>query len=280
MQAVHKTAAETINQLRNLAVRFRAMQLASHNFHNQIQGNTFAADHEWLGELYGTYEGIYDGIIERMIGLGVYAGSLKSYQIEAADKASVISSVEASTPETMFSALLSAERAACAEIQVLMKDTDLSEGTKNMLAGIADAAEVRIYKFQQRIGGNPQSVPMAKSRGVMSKFGSHFGTMAAFKGNISKAGQGWYHGNQHDEKSATSVKASSYVAKMAEAKQCMKSGDAMGAKLAESDAAMQWRKMGVKERAHAMKLVSDNASEDIGKTRDTGFEFGHGKRVR
>ena len=60
--------------MKDLAILYRAAQLLAHEKHNLVAGRTFFEDHEFLGDLYGTYETAYDGIVERMIGLGAMAG--------------------------------------------------------------------------------------------------------------------------------------------------------------------------------------------------------------
>ena len=113
---------------------------------------------------------------------------------------------------------------------------------------------------------------------LMRQFNLHKGLTAlqSFQANIGKAGKGWYHGNQH-ESGTTSVKAEKWVSKMRESRECAKSGSALNSKAAEVEAMAIWKKMAIGERQHAMEMLSDNASEDIGKARDNGFEFGHGR---
>jgi hypothetical protein len=114
---------------------------------------------------------------------------------------------------------------------------------------------------------------------MMRDFKLHKGltSLQSFQTNIGKAGKGWYHGNQHEDGGATSVRANKYAAKMKESKEHAKNGSALQSKASEYEAMEQWKKMAPGERGHAMKMVSDSASEDIGKSRDRGFEFGHGK---
>lgn len=127
--------------------------------------------------------------------------------------------------------------------------------------------------------GKPVGVAKATASGGPG-CGEHFTMLKTFQTALAKGhGKGWYHGNQHHP-GATSVKAVQYLAKMKEARTCAKSGDRMGSKLAENEAYAIWKKMAVGERGHAMKMVSDSGGDDIGKSRDCSFEFGHGKRVK
>ena len=61
--------AAAVPGLVDLATIFRAAYLVAHNSHHLIKGPTFFEDHEFLGELYGTYEEAYDSVVERLIGL-------------------------------------------------------------------------------------------------------------------------------------------------------------------------------------------------------------------
>lgn len=110
-------------------------------------------------------------------------------------------------------------------------------------------------------------------------FNPNMRMLNSFRANIGKAGKGWYHGNQHVAGS-TSAKAATYAAKMKEAKEHIAAGRMSQAKIAQQDAQAAWGKMATGERQHAMTTVSDDASDDIGKARSRGFEFGHGRRIR
>jgi DNA-binding ferritin-like protein len=135
-----------------LAVKLRYMQFYAHNAHNACQGATFYSDHEELGSLYGTYEGFYDGVIERMLGLGQTVDLIK-VQIEA------VKMLEgAATPTTFtgaFSTILSCEE----ELSKLIEEAnaDASLGTQNFLQGIADTSEVRQYKLKKYLSKSSES---------------------------------------------------------------------------------------------------------------------------
>lgn len=53
-----------------IAVQLRALQLISQNFHHFCSRVVFMQDHEFFAEVYGSTQGSYDSVIERMIGLG------------------------------------------------------------------------------------------------------------------------------------------------------------------------------------------------------------------
>jgi DNA-binding ferritin-like protein len=135
--------------IENLAQQFRTMQLFAHIGHNKASGPSFLEDHGFLGELYGTYEGIYDDLAERMLGLGE---SPDLWAINEAANEQLQGMRAASTIE-FFKALLANEKAACVMIEELVGG-DLSEATINLLVQIEDDSEKRQYKIQQRIGAS------------------------------------------------------------------------------------------------------------------------------
>lgn len=131
--------------MHNTAIILRALQLYAHNAHNLAKGKTFLEDHEFLGELYGAYEGEYDSIVERMIGLGEEP-DLNDITKQAADAATAN---EFKDNENAFSVLLVTEKELCSSIEKDM--TDASNGTQNLLQGIADNSEMRQYKLKRRL---------------------------------------------------------------------------------------------------------------------------------
>ena len=138
--------------MRELAIKYRTLQLLAHNAHNMCAGPTFVAYHPFLGELYGTYEDAYDGLIERIIGLyGVGSLDLINVQEEAISSLKAASKLPAAFQEA-FSDILALEQDANAHIEQLAKVSGITQGTLNMLADMADKAEVRCYKLKQRLG--------------------------------------------------------------------------------------------------------------------------------
>lgn len=59
-----------MDELLELAACYRAAQLYAHTAHHLAKGPTFFEDHEFFGELYGTYETAFDGLSELALGLG------------------------------------------------------------------------------------------------------------------------------------------------------------------------------------------------------------------
>jgi DNA-binding ferritin-like protein len=138
--------------LSSLAVRYRAMQFFAHIGHNNVTGPTFTEDHEWLGELYGTYEGAYDGLVERMIGLDTEPDLFRITDSANAvlQSANGIDTYVAGGHD-WFGALLLWEQEVCGLVEQGMKDPSITEATKNFIAGLADESEQRQYKLKQRL---------------------------------------------------------------------------------------------------------------------------------
>jgi DNA-binding ferritin-like protein len=131
--------------MHNTAIILRALQLYAHNAHNLAKGKTFLQDHEYLGELYSAYEGEYDSLVERMIGVGEEP-DLNEITKEAADAATAN---EFKDNDNAFSVLLVTEKELCSSIEKDM--TDASNGTQNLLQTIADNSEMRQYKLKRRL---------------------------------------------------------------------------------------------------------------------------------
>lgn len=134
--------------LDQLVIMLRGMQFYTHNAHNQITGATFFEDHEFLGDLYQTYEDGYDGVVERMIGLG------KSVDLVSAqtDAASVLKKLKGSSnPTECFKVILKLEKALCQKIEQILASEPCSEGTKQFLGNLCDESEQRQYKLGQRV---------------------------------------------------------------------------------------------------------------------------------
>lgn len=129
----------------NLATLLRLMQFYAHIAHNKLGGETFFQDHAFLGELYAGYESDYDDVVERMIGLGEKVDLIEIHK-KAAD-----SLYECESYKECFKELLDMEKDLCDAIEKLVKDS--SEGTKQLIGGIADKSEMRQYKIKQRLKG-------------------------------------------------------------------------------------------------------------------------------
>lgn len=138
--------------MKKLATHLRCMQLYTHNAHNMCKGDTFYADHETLGELYPVYEAAYDGVVERMIGLGKEI-DLASVQKEAADMCS--EKGVATSFSDAFKNILECEKELCKVLDEANEGASL--GTQNFVQGLADQSEMRQYQLQQRTGSSPSA---------------------------------------------------------------------------------------------------------------------------
>ena len=134
-----------MSHLDPIAIRLRASQFIAHNAHNLASGPTFFTDHKFFGKAYPAYEAAYDSVVERMIGLGEKP-DLTDITTKAARE---LYEYQDTTPIECYESLLEGERelldliAKCCE--------EVSCGTSNLLANLADDAEVRIYQINQRI---------------------------------------------------------------------------------------------------------------------------------
>ena len=131
-----------------LATILRAAQLYAHAAHNGAKGPTFFADHEFLGELYGTYETAYDKVIERAIGLGEPLDLAAIGRNAAADAGRYSDPLPFSQQQSL-QVLMDYERKICTEIDGIYDEA--STGTQNLLAQLADDSEARQYQIGQRL---------------------------------------------------------------------------------------------------------------------------------
>jgi len=109
----------------------------------------FFADHEFLGESYEMSLKHYDDIVERMIGLGLSL-DLLAVQQKAVQKLGSIP-IRYKDNAECFAAILAINKMLCKNIDQLCYSGGFSEGTKQLLGGIADQIEIENYKLQQRI---------------------------------------------------------------------------------------------------------------------------------
>lgn len=119
------------------------MNIYAHISHNVLGGETFFQDHSFLGDLYDSYEEIYDGLVERFIGLDKDLDLIKVHK-DAINALDIPKSYD-----ECFKELLNCEEAVCEACKDMTKDATLGLG--NMLAQIADDSEARQYKIKQRL---------------------------------------------------------------------------------------------------------------------------------
>lgn len=125
--------------MHKIATTLRTAQLYAHEAHNQSSGSGFFGDHQFFNDAYKAYEDAYDLVVERMIGLGICVDH-KQLSEQAVD--------QFPTSHDYYERLMELEAQLQREI-----DEELPEattGTNNLLSGLADASEVRVYKMKQR----------------------------------------------------------------------------------------------------------------------------------
>ena len=132
-----------------LITKYRTAQLFAHNAHHLTTGATFFSDHEYLGELYAAYESAYDVLVERWIGLG-NVPNLMQVQRAAADNVTAVRGIPAAFA---FGELLRQEEGLQKWIEnaISVNSPPLTQGTINLLTGLADESEARVYKLKQRL---------------------------------------------------------------------------------------------------------------------------------
>jgi DNA-binding ferritin-like protein len=134
--------------MKNLAIVLRASQLYAHQAHNLTTGCTFFQDHAAFAEFYDGYEGAYDSVVERMIGLTGNC-DITSITRGACD---IIEKSKFKDARGAYAVLLATEKSICDVCAAENKKATL--GTQNLLQAIADGSEMRQYKIQQRLKDN------------------------------------------------------------------------------------------------------------------------------
>lgn len=133
--------------MQDLACYLRFMQFFAHVSHQMTFGSSFFSDHEFLGGLYESYEGIYDDVVERCLGIGLPI-DLRYVHSNAATMLSRENFVY-QDPVSFFRTILRAEQHMCGVAQALLMSS--TEGTKQFLGNICDDSEKRQYKLKQRM---------------------------------------------------------------------------------------------------------------------------------
>jgi DNA-binding ferritin-like protein len=132
--------------LNTLLINLRTTQIIYHQAHNMVSGDDFFGDHTALGGFYTEVEEDYDSVAERTIGLG-YTVLLGSIMQAVADE---VDGMKFEDSDAVFKNLLGCEMMIRQSIDDLCKNSQISEGTRDLIAGIADSSEVRSYKIGQR----------------------------------------------------------------------------------------------------------------------------------
>lgn len=132
-----------------LLILLRTKQLFAHNLHNTVSRIVFLQDHEFLGDIYSKAEGHYDSVAERMIGLG-QAPNLVQVQEQAVATLKQLPENFKDNTEALAT-LCDLNKHILAKIEVVCKMPGISQGTLQLVGGIADEIEVECYKLGQRV---------------------------------------------------------------------------------------------------------------------------------
>lgn len=135
------------DSLKDLAALFRGLQLYAHNAHNLASGQSFFEDHEFLGELYATYEAAYDKLVELMIGEN-QAPDLQELQKKAV---SMMDGMPRLPLGDVFLELGKGEGRIQHEINELAASVS-DQGILQTIGTLAEESKERAYKIGQRFG--------------------------------------------------------------------------------------------------------------------------------
>ena len=140
------------NSLKELLVLLRSMQLYYHNCHQITNGANFVGDHSLFSDFYKQIEGEYDSVAERTIGLfGVGLLSLKGIIERVEDQLESLQEPEQNSPENMFAQGGLLEVRLQDWCDIIGTNEQVTIGTQNLIAQIADNSEARLYKIRQRL---------------------------------------------------------------------------------------------------------------------------------
>lgn len=135
-----------------LSVLVRAMQLYVHHAHLLCARAVFMPDHLLLADIYSQAEDWFDGVSERMIGLGMEKElEFDSYMASVTKKLKGLPSTGVKENREYFAATMTMLNELTDMVEKLAKEKGMSQGTINMLAGMADQAEVFKYKVGRRM---------------------------------------------------------------------------------------------------------------------------------
>ena len=134
-------------KLSKLITTFRQAYLLAHHAHHSASGPTFLQDHEFLGSLYSAYESAYDTLVERAIGLGSPVNEILVNKEAVAAYADCCR--DCKTTDDFLKEIGDVEDTIRAEVTKCVRTA--SDGTANLLQGLADDSEARTYKLAQRL---------------------------------------------------------------------------------------------------------------------------------
>ena len=132
-----------------------------HTAHFQVKNIPFYSDHLLFERLYNEAGAGIDGLGERIIGSGMSLESLNLPVIYKKMFEKVKGLPFACKENTQFFETAMSLETCLVEMCEAYDKSPASVGCKNMVAGLADASESRIYLIKQRL--NKQAAPTEKS---------------------------------------------------------------------------------------------------------------------
>lgn len=149
---------ESMCELAVMLSMLRAVSTLHQAHHWQTRGTQFYGDHQLFEHLYDKLTKEVDRLAERAVGLGDYplVNPIVATK-QVAEMVSMLSSGEGQSPEQYVVTSLKATAAAIVMIksvqEALFRKGKLSDGTGNLLQGIADKLEGHVYLLKQRARG-------------------------------------------------------------------------------------------------------------------------------
>ena len=135
-----------------LAVLVRSIQLTVHHAHLHCARAVFMPDHLLLADIYGKAEDWFDGVCERMIGLGMESElGLDKFMSAVAEKSKGAPAVGVKENKEYFTHAMKMLNEVTDSVEKLCAKGGLSQGTMQFIGNIADEAEVFKYKVGQRL---------------------------------------------------------------------------------------------------------------------------------
>lgn len=145
-----------------LLAHLRAVYQIHQAHHWQTRGQAYYGDHLLFQRLYETVVPEIDSVAERAVGTG--GVELVDAAVQAQQTGMVVAALTApesagpyvrvgsrQTPSGYVDTSLAAEASLLAALDDVLTRTKLSQGTQNLLQGIADTHEGNVYLLQQRM---------------------------------------------------------------------------------------------------------------------------------
>lgn len=150
--AYRKNSTAESEALATLLAALRALYLLHQAHHWQSRGPSFYGDHLLFQRLYEAVLPEMDSVAERAVGSG-HAGLVAAADVTRATQILLDRwQARGASPDAMVKASLSAEGEALALLDEILGAVKFSQGTQNLLQGIADKHEEHVYLLQRRLG--------------------------------------------------------------------------------------------------------------------------------